>query len=275
MAFLFYWLLATDYWLLLVEIRRATLVTFGCAVERGVFFVVLGGLKGALEFGYVARDGVEIILIETLILARDAEHFVDAAAHAVKSLNLQLAFFDGFHDGVARGDEVGLLLADEDHVGARLDGAQGGFGDREGLDHRTHLHVVRDDETVEFQSLAQELHDDVAADRGWQLVYAFERRKLARAPEPRLQKFGNLRERAMTDHHRVQALARTMKHQVHEGHQVALENLIPGVSHHGQAAVRIDARSAESRKMFAASDDAPLLQAVKVSARQSRNLRRV
>ena len=94
-------------------------------------------------------------------------------------------------------------------------------------------------------------------------------RRVARAAEPRLHELRHVGEGGVAHHHRVQTLARAVEHQVHEGHEVALENLLPRVRDDGQAAVRIHRRAAEAGEVFAAADDVSALQAVEVCAREA------
>ena len=93
-------------------------------------------------------------------------------------------------------------------------------------------------------------------------------RRVARASEPRLQELRHVGEGGVADHHGAQALAGPVEHQVHEGHEVALENLLPGLRDDGQATVRVNLRAAESGEVFADGDDLPALEAVEVGARE-------
>src|ERR1051325_4864268 len=86
---------------------------------------------------------------------------------------------------------------------------------------------------------------------------ALRRRELLRAAKPRLQEFGDFGKGRVADHYGVEPLARRVKHQVHEGNQVALENLFPGMLHDGKTTMRVNGRTAKAGKMFAAADDAP------------------
>ena len=72
------------------------------------------------------------------------------------------------------------------------------------------------------------------------------RRQFRRVAEPCLQKFRDFGKCRVADHDRMKPLAGAVKHQVHEGHKVALEDLFPTVCDDGQTPVRINLRAAET-----------------------------
>ena len=138
-----------------------------------------------------------------LRLASEFQHALNPFNCAVERINCQSLLFDSLRDSIAGGDKVCLLLADENHVRAGFDGAQGSFGNGERLHHRAHLHVVRNDESIKFENTTKQSHDDVAADGGGKLMQIFERGQFTCAAKPGLQEFGDFRERAMTYHQRL------------------------------------------------------------------------
>src|SRR5437763_12580135 len=257
------------------KIGRAADAAVLRAVERRVLAGLLRRLQVEFELRDAARGRLELFGIELFRLARELEGPVHASARGVEGAHTQTLVTYGLDYAVARGDEVRLVLAYENHVRAGLDCAQRGLGHGERLHDRAHLHVVRDDESVELEYEPEQSSGDVAADCGGELVEALHSRGVAGAPEPRLQKLRHVGERGVAHHHGAQALARSVKHQVHEGHEGALENFFPSLRDDGQTPVRVNLRAAESGEVFADGDDAARLHPVEVRAREQRDHFRV
>src|SRR2546423_179054 len=94
------------------------------AVERRVLAGLLGGLEVEFELRDAARGRLELFGVELFGLARELERRVHAPARCVEGARAQTPVADGLDYSVARGDEVRLVLADENHVGAGLDGPE-------------------------------------------------------------------------------------------------------------------------------------------------------